>query len=130
MEIQSLLTEIKGGWAGVSALPTEVKALREGADKLATDLKDVRRQLASRQTVLAPRGAGQVSEGCARHMASAFIVQTKQCFLLHSVSLNDTQTTEGYDGQRRSKGDLPSSLLRAQPVKMPPRRTKRPDCTS
>ncbi len=78
MEIQNLLTEIKGGWAGVSTLPTEVKALREGTDKLATDLKDVRRQLASRQTVLAPRGAGQVSEGCARHMASAFIVHCER----------------------------------------------------
>jgi hypothetical protein len=31
-EIQNLLTKIKGGWAGVSALPAEVKALREGTD--------------------------------------------------------------------------------------------------
>ena len=77
-EIQNLLTEIKGGWAGVSALPAEVKALREGSDKVATDLKDVRRQLASRQTVLAPRRAGQVSEACARHMASAFIAHCER----------------------------------------------------
>lgn len=77
-EIQNLLTEIKGGWAGVSALPAEVKGLREGSDKLATDLKDVRRQLASRQTVLAPRRVGQVSEGCARHMASVFIVHCER----------------------------------------------------
>lgn len=77
-EIQNLLTEIKGGWAGVSALPTEVKALRDGTDKLATDLKDVRRQLASRQTVMAPRRSGQVSEGCARHMASMFIAHCER----------------------------------------------------
>ncbi len=77
-EIQNLLTEIKGGWAGVSALPTEVKALREGNDRLTTDLKDVRRQLASRQTVLAPRRSGQVSEGCARHMASMFIAHCER----------------------------------------------------
>jgi len=77
-EIQSLLTEIKGGWAGVSTLPAEVKTLREGTDRLATDLKEVRRQLASRQTVMAPRRAGQVSEGCARHIASAFIAHCER----------------------------------------------------
>jgi HK97 family phage major capsid protein len=77
-EIQGLLSEIKTGWSGVSALPAEVKALREGSDRLATDLKDVRRQLASRQTVLAPRRVGQVSEGCARHMASVFIVHCER----------------------------------------------------
>lgn len=77
-EIQGLLTEIKSGWAGVSALPAEVKALREGSDRLATDLKDVRRQLASRHGALAPRRAGQVSEGCARHVASVFIVHCER----------------------------------------------------
>ena len=77
-EIQNLLTEIKGGWTGVSALPAEVKALREGSDRLATDLKEVRRQLASRQTVMAPRRVGQVSEGCARHVASAFIAHCER----------------------------------------------------
>lgn len=77
-EIQSLLTEIKGGWAGVSALPAEVKALREGTDKVATDLKDVRRQLASRQAFVAPRRAGQVSDSCARHIASSFIIHCER----------------------------------------------------
>jgi hypothetical protein len=31
-EIENLLTEIKGGWAGVSALPAEMKVLREQKD--------------------------------------------------------------------------------------------------
>jgi HK97 family phage major capsid protein len=77
-EIQSLLTEIKTGWSGVSALPAEVKTLREGSDKLATDIKEVRRQLALRQTIVAPRRMGQVSEGCARHMASQFILHCER----------------------------------------------------
>ena len=77
-EIQNLLTEIKGGWSGVSALPAEVKALREGADKLATDLKDVRRQLASRQAVAVPRRRGAVSEDCARHFAATFIAHCER----------------------------------------------------
>ena len=77
-EIQGLLTEIKAGWSGVSTLPGEVKTLREGTDRLTTDLKEVRRQLASRQTVMAPRRVGQVSEGCARHVASAFIAHCER----------------------------------------------------
>jgi HK97 family phage major capsid protein len=78
MEIQNLLTEIKTGWSGVSGLPAEMKALREGTDRLATDLKDVRRQLASRQTVRAPRRRGAVSDECARHLASTFILHCER----------------------------------------------------
>jgi len=77
-EVQNLLTEIKGGWSGVSALPAEVKALREGNDKLAGDLKDVRRQLASRGGAVAPRRRGVVSDECARHLASTFIVHCER----------------------------------------------------
>jgi HK97 family phage major capsid protein len=77
-EIQSLLTEIKSGWSGVSALPAEVKALREGADKLATDFKDVRRQLASRREAARPRGRGAVSDDCARHLAATFIAHCER----------------------------------------------------
>jgi HK97 family phage major capsid protein len=77
-EIQNLLGEIKTGWSGVSALPAEVKALREGNDRLSGDLKDVRRQLASRQSVVSPRRHGQVSEGCARYMASLFIAHCER----------------------------------------------------
>ena len=48
LEVQNLLTEIKTGWSGVSALPAEFKTLRDGADKLAIELRDVRRQVTSR----------------------------------------------------------------------------------
>jgi len=78
MEIESLLTEIKAGWSGVSGLPAEVKALREGADKLASDLKDVRRQVASRHGAPAARRRGAVSDECARHLASTFILHCER----------------------------------------------------
>jgi len=77
-EIQSLLTEIKTGWGGVSALPAEFKGLREGTEKLATDLKDVRRQMASRPITAAPSRQGAVSDDCARHLASAFILHCER----------------------------------------------------
>jgi HK97 family phage major capsid protein len=78
MEIESLLTEIKTGWSGVSTLPAEVKTLREGNDRLATDLKEVRRQLASRHATPAPRRCGVVSDDCARHLAASFIAHCER----------------------------------------------------
>src|SRR5690349_14876759 len=77
-EIQNLLTEIKGGWTGVSGLPAEMKTLREGNDRLATDLKEVRRQLASRSGSAVPHRRGVVSDDCARHLASAFILHCER----------------------------------------------------
>ena len=77
-EIENLLTEIKGGWSGVSGLPAEVKSLREGTEKLGSDLKDVRRQLAGRHGMQAPRRRGVVSDDCARHLASTFIVHCER----------------------------------------------------
>ncbi len=77
-EIQSLLTEIKTGWSGVSALPAEVKTLREGTDKLSGDLKEVRRQLAARQALPGARRHGAVSDECARHLAGTFILHCER----------------------------------------------------
>lgn len=77
-EIQGLLTEIKTGWSGVSALPAEVKALREGADKMGNDLKDVRRQLASRLAAPRLRRNGVVSDECARFLAATFIAHCER----------------------------------------------------
>jgi len=77
-EIQNLLGEIKTGWSGVSALPAEVKTLREGTDKMATELKDVRRQLASRYSAPVPHRRGAVSDDCARHLASTFIIHCER----------------------------------------------------
>ncbi len=85
VEMQNLLTEIKTGWSSVSVLPVEVKSLREGADKLATDMKEVRRQLAGRHGLSAPRRRGVVSDDCARHLASTFIVHCERSDKLDSL---------------------------------------------
>ena len=77
-EMQTLLGEIKTGWSSVSALPAEVKGLREGADRLATDVKEVRRQLAARHGVSVPRRRGVVSDECARHLASTFVLHCER----------------------------------------------------
>jgi HK97 family phage major capsid protein len=77
-EMQGLLTEIRTGWGTVSTLPGEFKTLRESSDRLSTDLKDVRRQLASRFTMPGRRRHGAVSDECARHLASTFIMHCER----------------------------------------------------
>ncbi len=79
-DLSSLLTEIRSGWSGVSALPAEVKTLRDQADKLTSDLRDVRRSLATRAGLAASpiRARGQVSDDCARHLASTFILHCER----------------------------------------------------
>jgi HK97 family phage major capsid protein len=84
-EIQGLLTEIKAGWSGVSGLPAEFKSLREGNEKLGTELKEVRRQLAVRQVAPMPRRRGRVSDECARHLASTFILHCERSSKLDAL---------------------------------------------
>ena len=71
-EMQSLFTDIRSSWSTVSALPNEVATL-------ASDLRDVRRTLAARPiSDPRPRQRGQVSEDCARHIASTFILHCER----------------------------------------------------
>jgi len=84
-ESHGLLTEIKTGWSGVSVLPAEVKTLREGSDKMAMELKDVRRQLAARYSAPTPHRRGAVSDDCARHLASTFIVHCERSDKLNAL---------------------------------------------
>jgi HK97 family phage major capsid protein len=85
-ELQSVVGEIRGAWSAMRELPAEFKTLKEGADKLSGDLRDVRRQLLTRPSQLAPRHHGQVSEGCARHLAAQFIVQCERSDKLEALS--------------------------------------------
>jgi hypothetical protein len=84
-EMQSLLTDIRSSWSSISPVPGELKTVRESTDKLANELRDVRQQLLARQTIMVPRRAGQVSDSCARHIASTFILHCERSDKLHAL---------------------------------------------
>jgi HK97 family phage major capsid protein len=90
-EIQNLLTEMKAGWGGVSALPAEFKGLRDGTEKLASDLKEVRRQVASRHGAAGARRRGVVTDDCARHLAATFIAHCDRSDKLDALCSAATQ---------------------------------------
>jgi HK97 family phage major capsid protein len=85
-ELQSMIGEIRGGWSAVSALPAEVKSLQDGAEKLSADMRELRRGWLSRTSAPTFRPKGQVSEGCARHLAAQFIAQCERSDKLEALS--------------------------------------------
>src|SRR5437867_3905474 len=68
-EFQTILAEIKGGWARVRELPQALASLTTENESLRKDLTEVRRQLVRRHSSPATRAPGFVSEDCARHLA-------------------------------------------------------------
>ena len=85
-ELRAVVGEIRGAWSSISALPAELKTLKEGADKFSGELREVRRSLLSRSPLLAARPRGQVSEGCARHVAAQFIAHCERSDKLEALS--------------------------------------------
>ena len=53
-EFQSILTEIKGGWAEIKTLPASFRALQDENAKLTQQLTDFRRSSLLRSTPYAP----------------------------------------------------------------------------
>ena len=74
-EFQTILGEMKGGWAEIRALPATFKTLQDDNAKFAQQLKDVRRLVASRITSNPrTRSPGLVSEECSKHLAAQLVV--------------------------------------------------------
>ena len=74
-EFQTVVGEIKGGWAQVKDLPATFKTLQDETAQLQQQLKDVRRLMASRVgTTARTRAPGLVSDECARHLAAQLVV--------------------------------------------------------
>src|ERR1051325_11123187 len=74
-EFQTILGEMKGGWAEIKALPATFKTLQEDTAQMGQQLKDVRRLVAGRAGAkTASRAAGLVSDECARHLAAQLVV--------------------------------------------------------
>src|SRR5690349_17666731 len=74
-EFQSVLGEIRGGWAEVKALPATFKTIQDETAQLGQQVKDVRRLMAGRVGASPrARAPGLVSDECARHLAAQLVV--------------------------------------------------------
>src|SRR5690349_16364356 len=78
-EFQTILGEIKGGWAEIKPLPATFKTLQDQTGQLQQHVTELRRLLASRAAAHPrARTPGVVSDECARHLAAQFIVQCEK----------------------------------------------------
>jgi HK97 family phage major capsid protein len=86
LELQSILADIKGGWAQIKELPASFKTLQEENGQFKQHLNDVRRLLAGRGAAGGrARLAGQVSDECARHLAASFIAHCDKSDMLEAL---------------------------------------------
>jgi len=78
-EFQTVLGEIKGGWAEIKPLPASVKVLQDDTAQLQQQLKDVRRLMAGR-VAASPRvrTPGLISDECARHLAAQLVAHCQK----------------------------------------------------
>ena len=78
-EFQTVLGDIKGGWAEVKSLPSTFKTMQDETTQLGQQLKDVRRLMASRVTTTPQaRSPGLVSDECARHLAAQLVAHCEK----------------------------------------------------
>ncbi len=87
-ELQTLCTEIRGGWAQVKDLPAVVKSLQDENSRLTTQLADTRKLLTTYRAGAAhrTRPAGQVSDECAAFVGATFVAQCLKSGRIEALS--------------------------------------------
>ena len=84
-EFTAFLSEIKGGWAELKALPASIRALQDEGTRVAQHLTELRRSALTRSTLRVPRAKGQVSDDCAQHLAAHFIAHCERSGKLEAL---------------------------------------------
>ena len=122
-EFQSILGELKTGWAEVKALPATFKGLRDETAALKQHVDDVRRLMASRSgrgnTSIRTRGSGLVSDDCARHLAAQFIAHCERSDKLEALCSLPAQRDTLVDFARQALNLTTRTALGANEIPFP-----------
>lgn len=85
-EFESMLGEMKTGWAELKPVPGTLKTLQEETAQLQGQVKEVRRMMAGRGGVTPrTRAPGLVSDECARHLAAQLVAHCQKSDRLSSL---------------------------------------------
>src|SRR5437899_1206927 len=84
-EFSTAIAEIKTSMSDLRPLPAAVKSLQDDTAQLKLHLAEARRSIASHPAPYASRPRGQVSDDCARYLASTFIAQCSRSGKLDSL---------------------------------------------
>ena len=118
-EIQTLLTEVQGGWAEIKKLPSAIRTLEEENSRLTQDLTAVRRSLLSRTSQLAPRTSGRVSDDCARQLAATFIHHCDRSGKLEALASLPAQRDSLVSFARQHLGITTKTALSTTDIPLP-----------
>ena len=94
--LESLITDIRGGWSAVKSLPAMFKGLQADNARLTQDIAAVRRSLVSHSALRTlhssfQRSPGCVSDDCARSVAAAFILHCERSGKLEALASQSSQ---------------------------------------
>src|SRR5437870_1983434 len=123
-DFQTILTDIRGGWAEVKSLPATVKSLEDDNTQLRDDLTDVRRSLLSHSALRTPHSAfqrspGCVSDDCARRIAATFIHHCARSGALDALASQSAQRDALISFARQSLGISTRTALTTSDIPLP-----------
>jgi HK97 family phage major capsid protein len=119
-EFQTILGEMKGGWAELRGLPTACKSLQDENTQLKQQMTDVRRLMAARASQ-APRvrAPGLVSDDCAQHLSAHFILHCERSGKLEALASLPAQRDGLRDFARESLGVTAKAALTTTDIPLP-----------
>src|SRR5437870_441623 len=123
-DFQTILTDIRGGWAEVKSLPATVKSLEDDNTQLRDDLTDVRRSLLSHSALRTPHSAfqrspGCVSDDCARRIAATFIQHCARSGALDALASQSVQRDALVSFAQQSLGISTRTALTTSDIPLP-----------
>src|SRR6266702_4259695 len=123
-DFQTILTDIRGGWAEVKSLPATVKSLEDENAQLRDELTDLRRSLLSHSALPTPHSAfqrypGCVSDDCARRIAATFIHHCARSGTLEALASQSAQRDALVNFARQSLGIATKSALTTSDIPLP-----------
>jgi HK97 family phage major capsid protein len=119
-EFQSILGELKGGWAELKLLPTSFKTVRDETAGLKQEVTEVRRLMAGRSgRTSRSRSAGLVSDECARHLSAQFIAHCERSDKLEALCSLPAQRDALIDFAREALNLSTRSALSTSEIPLP-----------
>src|SRR3989441_7035410 len=119
-EFQSILGEMKGGWAELKALPATFKSFQHDSTQLQQQMTDVRRLLAARSHH-SPRArvAGLVTDDCARQVSAHFILHCERSGKLEALASLPAQRDTLIGFAREAIGVTAKTALSTSDIPLP-----------
>jgi HK97 family phage major capsid protein len=90
-DFQTMLTDIRAGWADVKSLPASLKSIQQENSNLSDSLEDLRGEVRRNLLLRSPRSPGRVSDDCARRIAATFIQHCARSGALEALASQSTQ---------------------------------------